>query len=210
MSRRAAWAVLMLLAALLPGTPVRAAGRSVIIEQYAYGPSSLMVTVGDTVTWTNRDTAAHDVVTTSGPASFRSKLLAKGQSYSYTFTVPGTYQYYCSVHPTMRASVMVHAKASPTTTAPRPPATRAPRRSTTTAARPPTATATAPPLSTPATTPVVALPAAPGSTADGGTDLHPLAVATVAAVLAALASLFVLGTGGLRRERLNPDPDRSG
>jgi amicyanin len=207
MSRRAAWAVLMLLAALLPGTPVRATGRSVTIEQYAYGPSSLMVTVGDTVTWTNRDTAAHDVVTTSGPASFRSKLLAKGQSYSYTFTVPGTYQYYCSVHPTMRASVMVHAKASPTTTAPRPSATRTPRRSTTTAARPP---ATAPPPSAPATTPAVALPAAPGGTVDSGTDLHPLAVATVAAVLAALASLFVLGTGEVRRERLNPDPDRSG
>lgn len=207
MSRRAAWAVLILLAALLPGTPVRAAGRSVTIEQYAYGPSSLMVTVGDTVTWTNRDTAAHDVVTTSGPASFRSKLLAKGQSYSYTFTVPGTYQYYCSVHPTMRASVMVHAKPSRTTAAPRPPATRTPRRGTTTAARPP---ATAAPPSVPATTPVVALPAAPGGTADRGTDLHPLAVATVAAVLAALASLFVLGTSGPRRERLNPDPDRPG
>src|SRR5207253_313130 len=67
---------------------------------------------------TNQDTAPHTVTTTSGPQSLNSPYLSKGQSWSYTFSVPGTYQYYCTVHPEMRARVIVRAPA-PATTAPR-------------------------------------------------------------------------------------------
>ena len=106
-------------AVMLAAAPAEATSHSVTINQYAYGPGSLTVKQGDTVTWTNQDTAAHDVVVTSGPVSFRSPMLDKGESWSYTFTTPGAYSYICSVHPDMRGSVTATAKApAPTTTAP--------------------------------------------------------------------------------------------
>lgn len=53
----------------------------------------MTVRVGDTVTWMQHDEAPHDVVTTSAPVAFRSPRLSAGQSWSYTFRQPGTYQY---------------------------------------------------------------------------------------------------------------------
>ena len=94
----------------------------VSISGYAYSPAALTVNVGDTVTWTNQDTAPHNVVVTSGPEKFTSPTLQKGQSYTFTFTKAGSYQYYCSVHPDMKASITVAGGATttapPTTTAP--------------------------------------------------------------------------------------------
>jgi plastocyanin len=97
--------------------PAEAARHQVKIEQYAYGPSSLNVTQGDTVTWTNLDSVEHDVVVTSGPESFRSPLLSKGESWSHTFTSPGSYSYICSLHPDMRAAVAAAPVAAPPTSA---------------------------------------------------------------------------------------------
>ena len=93
--------------------PAVAAHQHVEIEQYAYGPSSLNVTQGDTVTWTNLDTAPHDVVVTSGPSKFRSPLLDKGQSWSHTFTEGGSYSYICSVHPDMHGVVTARPTPPP-------------------------------------------------------------------------------------------------
>ncbi|MFD9965884.1 cupredoxin family copper-binding protein [Amycolatopsis sp. NPDC058986] len=101
-----------------------AAAQQVMMENYAYGPAALTVRAGDTVTWMQHDEAPHDVVTTSAPVAFRSPKLSQGQSWSYTFTQPGTYSYYCSVHPDMRATVTV--LAAPTTAAPAPPPRPAP------------------------------------------------------------------------------------
>lgn len=105
--------LLTLGAVLLPAVPAQAASHAVTIHNYAYGPGSLSITQGDTVTWTNHDTAEHDVVVTSGPASFRSPMLSKGESWSYTFTTAGNYGYTCSVHPDMRGSVSAKAAAPP-------------------------------------------------------------------------------------------------
>src|SRR5438270_1189021 len=99
-------AIALLIGLAAPGQAQAQARQHVMIEQYAYSSATLTVRVGDTVTWTNHDQAQHDVVTTSAPAAFRSPLLAQGQSWSQTFTVPGTYSYYCSVHPDMRAQVI--------------------------------------------------------------------------------------------------------
>ncbi|MGW7531009.1 cupredoxin domain-containing protein [Amycolatopsis sp. NPDC054798] len=111
--------VLLTLAA--PQAPSAAAAtQTVMMQDYAYSPASLTVHVGDTVTWIQHDTAPHDVVTTSSPVSFRSPQLSQGQSWSYTFRAAGTYSYYCSVHPDMRAQVIVQP-AAPT----QPPPTRA-------------------------------------------------------------------------------------
>ena len=100
-----------------------AATKEVMIENYKYTPASLTVAVGDTVKWTNMDTAPHTVTVTSGPVKFNSGNLAKGESFSYTFTKPGTYAYYCAVHPDMTASVTVTGTTptpTPTPTTPTP------------------------------------------------------------------------------------------
>lgn len=96
---------------------VASAHYSVQMANYAFSPASITVNEGDTITWTNQDAAPHTVTTTSGPERLDSPYLSKGQSWSYTFTAPGTYQYYCTVHPDMRAQVIVRAPAPATTAA---------------------------------------------------------------------------------------------
>ncbi|MGP3921983.1 cupredoxin domain-containing protein [Streptomyces sp. 8N616] len=83
------------------------ADYTVDLKGNAYIPAKLTVKVGDTVLWTNYDDVPHTVTTTKGPEKFDSGTLDKGESFSYTFTEPGTYEYYCSVHPDMTASVTV-------------------------------------------------------------------------------------------------------
>jgi plastocyanin len=72
-----------------------------------FAPAALSIAAGDTVTWINDDTASHTVTVTDGPETFESELLAPGDTFTYTFTMPGEYEYYCAVHPDMKASVLV-------------------------------------------------------------------------------------------------------
>jgi len=67
--------------------------------------------VNNTVVWTNKDTAAHTVVNASAPVAFGSatSLIPAGQTWSFTFTGPGTYSYFCSLHPYMKGTVIVKA-----------------------------------------------------------------------------------------------------
>lgn len=81
---------------------------TVAIKDFAYAPGTIKVKVGDKVTWTNQDSAKHDVVMDDeGADGPNSELLAKNESYSYTFTKAGTYEYHCSPHPYMKATVVV-------------------------------------------------------------------------------------------------------
>ena len=91
-----------------------ASSKSVDMMNYAFSPSSLAISVGDTVTWTNHDSAPHNVVVTDGPEKFSSPLIEQGQSWSHTFTLAGTYSYYCSVHPDMKATITVTGGGSTT------------------------------------------------------------------------------------------------
>jgi len=84
-----------------------AASAEITMTNYAFSPASMTVAVGDVVTWTNTDIAPHDVTTTSSPVAIHSSTMQKGQSWSYTFTTPGTYAYICSIHPDMKATVIV-------------------------------------------------------------------------------------------------------
>jgi len=121
-------------------TTKAAATKQVMIENYKFTPASLTVAVGDTVKWTNMDTAPHTVTVTSGPVKFNSGNLSKGQSFSYTFKTPGTYSYYCAVHPDMTAKVTVTGSGTtptPTPTTPTPKPTDTPT---------PTPTPTMPPM----------------------------------------------------------------
>jgi plastocyanin len=111
------------------------------IKGYAFAPAALSVPVGTTVTWTNYDTAPHTVTTSSGPKTISSPQLQTGQSFSYTFTAVGTYQYYCAVHPDMKATVTVLPAATATPTASAGPTT------VPTATAVPTASASATPTS---------------------------------------------------------------
>jgi len=99
-------------------TPTTAAATTiqVAIQNYAFSPSTLNVKVGDTVTWTNMDTAPHTVTVSSGPVKFASGNLAKGDKFSYTFKTAGTYSYYCAVHPDMKGTVVVTGSGTPTPT----------------------------------------------------------------------------------------------
>jgi plastocyanin len=94
--------------------------KTVEIKNYAFSPAALTVNVGDTVTWTNMDTAPHTVTVTSGPVKFNSGNLSTGQSFSYTFTTAGTYSYYCAVHPDMVAKVVVNGSGTTPTPTPTP------------------------------------------------------------------------------------------
>ncbi len=84
--------------------------NTVAISNYSFGPQTLTVTVGTTVTWVNMDTVAHSVVsgTSQQPSGlFESALLNHGQSFSYTFNAPGTYVYHCGPHPYMTGTIVV-------------------------------------------------------------------------------------------------------
>ncbi|MEB8340346.1 cupredoxin domain-containing protein [Streptomyces endophyticus] len=103
----------------LPAPAAHAAGHQVLMSDYKFGPRTLTIPVGDSVTWVNQDTAPHDVKTTSGPASIHSPMLDKGGTWSYTFTKAGSYGYVCTVHPGMTGGIVVKA-AAPATRAPAP------------------------------------------------------------------------------------------
>jgi len=78
---------------------------SLNIQNFAYLPANIQVRTGTTVTWTNQDNIQHSVTFKNGMKD--SGLLSQGQSFRYTFNTPGTYQYYCTVHPSMVATVTV-------------------------------------------------------------------------------------------------------
>lgn len=81
------------------------ANEAVVIDNFAYSPGNLQVPVGATVTWTNRDAAPHSATTQDG--SRDTGILRQGQSAALTFDQRGTYDYYCSIHPTMKAKLVV-------------------------------------------------------------------------------------------------------
>jgi plastocyanin len=82
-----------------------AANAEVKIDNFVFGPETLTVPVGATVTWTNKDDIPHTVVSTDGV--FKSKVRDTDEKFSYTFTKAGTYPYYCSVHPKMTGKIVV-------------------------------------------------------------------------------------------------------
>ena len=82
-----------------------AANVAVKIDNFVFGPQAITVPVGTTVTWTNSDDIPHTAVSTDGV--FKSKVMDTDEKFSYTFTKPGTYSYYCSLHPKMTGQVVV-------------------------------------------------------------------------------------------------------
>ena len=81
------------------------ANAEVKIDNFVFGPQTITVPVGATVTWTNHDDIPHTSVSTDGV--FKSKVLDTDEKFSYTFTKAGTYSYYCTIHPKMTGQVVV-------------------------------------------------------------------------------------------------------
>lgn len=77
------------------------------IDNFSFGPAAVTVSVGSTVTWTNRDDIPHTVVSTDDPKVFKSKALDTDEKFSFTFAKAGTYAYFCSIHPKMTGKVIV-------------------------------------------------------------------------------------------------------
>ena len=102
-----ALAVAALAAGALASEGAPAADAKVQIDQYAFLPQRITVKPGTTVTWTNDDDDSHTVASSS--KVFKSKALDTGDKFSFTFTTPGAYQYFCSVHPYMTGAVVVEA-----------------------------------------------------------------------------------------------------
>jgi plastocyanin len=82
-----------------------AASAAVNIDNFVFGPQTITVPVGATVTWTNKDDIPHTSVSTDGV--FKSKVLDTDEKFTYTFTKAGTYPYYCTIHPKMTGKVVV-------------------------------------------------------------------------------------------------------
>ena len=81
------------------------ANNEVKIDNFSFAPTAVTVATGTIVTWTNSDDVPHTVV--SDDKVFKSKVLDTDEKFSYTFTKPGTYPYFCSIHPKMTAQIVV-------------------------------------------------------------------------------------------------------
>ncbi len=77
----------------------------ITIDNFTFTPKELTVAVGTTVKWVNHDDIPHTVV--EKKTSFRSKALDTDDSYSFTFTSAGTFDYFCGLHPHMVGQVIV-------------------------------------------------------------------------------------------------------
>jgi len=88
-----------------PAASPVADANAVSIKDFAFGPDTLEVPVGTTVTWTNNDTTAHTVSQTGG--GFESGKLDPGKTFTFTFTTAGTFQYFCQYHANMHGTIVV-------------------------------------------------------------------------------------------------------
>lgn len=89
--------------------PAASAVAKVAILNYKFDPEVLTIPAGTTVTWVNQDETVHSVVS-SDKRFTGSGGLDKGDDYSYTFGTPGSYEYFCSLHPFMKGKIVVTAK----------------------------------------------------------------------------------------------------
>jgi plastocyanin len=102
--------------------PARAggAGLEVKIDNFTFAPARITAKVGTTITWVNEDDIPHTVA--AATKAFKSKALDTDDKFAFTFTTPGTYEYFCSLHPHMTGTIVIEAGTGgdiPATTAPR-------------------------------------------------------------------------------------------
>jgi plastocyanin len=94
------------LAAPRPAEPEVDAAK-VVIDNFAFSPREITVAPGTRVTWINHDDVPHTATSSVRPRAFDSGALDTDDSFSFVFTAPGTYDYFCAVHPHMTGKVIV-------------------------------------------------------------------------------------------------------
>ena len=110
MSGWQAWLRALALGVAALGAGPAAAGKApeakVEIKHFAFAPEVLTVTAGTRVVWTNRDDEPH-IVVSAGNRFASSKAMDTDETYATVFDKPGTYAYFCSIHPHMVGTVIV-------------------------------------------------------------------------------------------------------
>lgn len=166
----AAAGLALVVAAMIPWTAAQSASNlTVEIRQFAYDPNDISISVGDSVTWTNRDTdfdtAGHGHTATADNGAWNTGTLRQNETKTITFDSVATYSYSCLVHPNMKGTLRVNLPPGVTTTSTSrpPPTTRPPTTTTvkpttttrstttttsTTTTLPPTTTTAPPPVTT--------------------------------------------------------------
>jgi amicyanin len=111
LTRLASVAAVLLIAGVIAFTAVKSvaaaapAALTVRIDNFTFSPPEITIASGTAVTWENRDDIPHEVV--AEDKAFRSKVLDTEESYTFTFTSPGIYEYFCALHPHMKGKVIV-------------------------------------------------------------------------------------------------------
>ncbi len=100
--------IAILVGLALAASAAHALGASTVgvgIKEFKFAPTTLEVRRGTTVTWVNHDEETHTITSTTG--AFASRGLGNDETFAQTFTTPGKYEYFCALHPKMRATVIV-------------------------------------------------------------------------------------------------------
>jgi plastocyanin len=79
----------------------------VVMQSLDFSPTGIAAKVGQEVVWTNNDAAPHNVTYVSGPRFGSSRTLGRGKQFSIRLTEPGTIRYVCTLHPWMKATIVV-------------------------------------------------------------------------------------------------------
>lgn len=165
-------------------TPASAADATVTIENFQIDPQSVTVNVGDSVTWTNADSAPHQI--SANDDSFSTGVINPGASKTLVFNTPGTFAYHCDIHPAETATLTVQADEDTTT-------------SSTTTTTNPTTTSTAPPETTPTSQAVTTTTARARALPATGRETGPMA--GLGLLLVVVGALMVFGSQLLRPVR---------
>jgi plastocyanin len=104
------WALNSAVAAVDSSAP-KSAATEISITDYKFIPETLNVPVGAQVTWVNHDQIPHTIVDEG--KQFRSGALDTDNAYAHVYRAPGTYRYFCSLHPQMIGTIVVSSTASP-------------------------------------------------------------------------------------------------
>src|SRR5207237_10194763 len=91
-----------------PASADHSAEHQVTLDNFAFDPQVLTISPGTKVTWLNRDDVPHTATSSDSPRKFKSPALDTDERFSHVFTEPGTYPYFCAVHPKMTGKIVVN------------------------------------------------------------------------------------------------------
>jgi len=91
----------------LISTSAWAQDQTIEIKEYKYVPEKVTIAAGTKITWINRDEVPHTVDMDDGKKGIKSSALDTDETFSYTFTTPGTYPYTCRLHSKMMGTIVV-------------------------------------------------------------------------------------------------------